>query len=66
VELSEWDMERPKVSTQVTQGVPVQAEAFADPHAGCTKQKEGVGQEIICMAQFAAQKAVDFRREGPW
>jgi len=50
MELAKWDMERPLVSTQVTQGVSVQAEAFADPRAGGTKQEEGVGEEIVVLA----------------
>ena len=50
MELAEWDMERPLVSTEVTQGVSVQAEAFADPHAGGANQEEGIGEEIIGLA----------------
>jgi hypothetical protein len=42
VELSEWDMEGPLVAAKVTQGISVQAEAFADPDAGGTNQEEGV------------------------
>jgi hypothetical protein len=50
MELAEWDMERPLVSPQVTQGVSVQAEAFADPNAGGANQEEGVGEEIVGLA----------------
>ena len=50
MELAEWDMKGPLVSTEVTQGVSVQAEAFADPHAGCANQKKGIGEEIIGLA----------------
>ena len=50
MELSEWDMERPLVCAQMTQRVPVQAEAFADPHARSTNQKECIGEEVIGLA----------------
>ena len=50
MELAKWNMKSPLVSAQMTQGVPVQAEAFADPHSGSANQKKGIGEEIIGLA----------------
>jgi hypothetical protein len=50
VELSEWDMERPVITAQVMKAVISQSKAFAYPHAGCTNQKEDIGQQVIGFA----------------